>query len=165
MACVILNTPPSPAPPSPLFLLFSRASSSHSSSQTCLEQDGKITLTAPVPVISTTYPEAPSTTLEIFCNDTDMGGPVLWKLDWIHDATSVAWTAVPSTGLAYPGETMVVSAWSCCRALSYHSTAVHRYHTPSFVCVCVCFIRSGHSRQYLLKVILMFDFICLACFC
>lgn len=131
MACVILSTPAPPPSSS-----YSPGPRPLTSSQTCLEQDGKITLTAPVPVISTTYPEAPSTTLEIFCNDTDTGGPVLWKLDWIHDATSVAWTAVPSTGLTYPGETMVVSEWSCCRGRSYHSTAVHRYHTPFFVVVC-----------------------------
>lgn len=57
--------------------------------------------------MTTRYPEAPSTTLELRFNATE-AKTVMWKLDWVDDPTSVTWTAVPSTGLARRGESITV---------------------------------------------------------
>ena len=76
-------------------------------------------------MVSTTYPADPSATLTLTWNEsasiggTDSqdstgggggaGGAGLWELVWVDDPSSVAWVAVPSTGLAYPGESISVS--------------------------------------------------------
>lgn len=66
-------------------------------------------LSAPASTVSATYPENPEAFLEISSNGTVDGGTVLWKLDWVHDPTSVSWIAVPGAGLLLPGATTRVS--------------------------------------------------------
>eukprot|EP00752_Nemacystus_decipiens_P011444 g10163.t1 len=91
---------------------------------TCLGQSGALTLEGPTSVVSTTYPSDPSTTLTLTWNanasagGTDSqdsagegagaGGPGLWELVWVDDPSSVTWVAVPSNGLAYPGDNITI---------------------------------------------------------
>ncbi|CBN75058.1 conserved unknown protein [Ectocarpus siliculosus] len=89
---------------------------------TCLGSSGTLTLTGPDSVVSTTYPDAPSTSLVLSWNDSEAlgadsqdgagepgGGAGLWEIVWLDDPRSVAWVVVPSTGLAYPGENITIS--------------------------------------------------------
>lgn len=69
---------------------------------------GTIAVEGPESVVSTKYPDDPQSTLEISCEETGNVGPVLWTLDWTDDPNSVAWVAVPSTGLMDPGDTITV---------------------------------------------------------
>lgn len=57
--------------------------------------------------IATTHPDTPSTYLQIRLNSS-RDDPVVWRLEWGDDTSSVEWTALPAKGLAYPGETMKV---------------------------------------------------------
>lgn len=61
--------------------------------------------------MATTYPDNPSTFLKLFSNGTGANGPAVWRLDWANDATSVEWTALPATGMLFPGETIKVIGW------------------------------------------------------
>lgn len=54
------------------------------------------------------YPDQPTTRLYLEGNSTVKQGPILWRLDWVDDRTSVEWEALPSTGLVYPGESITV---------------------------------------------------------
>ena len=56
------------------------------------------------------YPDEPVTKLRLEVNgsEDEDEGPVLWKLDW-DDTTALSWEALPSTGLAYPGDPINVS--------------------------------------------------------
>lgn len=83
-------------------------------------------MTGPSAVVSTTYPEDPSTSLSLTWNDTEavttdsqdstggaVGGPGLWEVTGDDDPSHVAWSIVPSTGLLYPGESISVSFFTC----------------------------------------------------
>ncbi|CAN0503308.1 unnamed protein product, partial [Ectocarpus sp. 12 AP-2014] len=89
---------------------------------TCLGSSGTLTLAGPDSVVSTTYPDAPSTSLVLSWNDSEAlgadsqdsagesgAGAGLWEIVWLDDPRSVAWVVVPSTGLAYPGEDITIS--------------------------------------------------------
>lgn len=102
-----MYTPQRPPPVRALALVASL-----SRRQTCLGSSGTLKLETPTAVVSTKYPEDPSTTLDVFFNSTEGSDKrVLWKLEWVNDFTSVTWKAVPSTGLAFPGESITVSRW------------------------------------------------------
>eukprot|EP00903_Cladosiphon_okamuranus_P009051 g8653.t1 len=91
---------------------------------TCLGQSGTLTLEGPGSVVSTTYPANPSTEFILSWNTSDSIGvagvdsqdsaegglmdPGLWELNWRDDPSSVAWVAVPSNGLTYPGESITI---------------------------------------------------------
>lgn len=76
-------------------------------------------------MVTTTYPADPSTSLTLTWNESSstggtdsqdsiggggsVGGPGLWELVWVDDPSSVTWVAVPSAGLAYPGDSITVS--------------------------------------------------------
>lgn len=79
-------------------------------------------MTGPPSASSTIYPDSPVATLVLSWDDgmgtlgtittsdedEDEGGPGLWELVWEDDPSSVTWVAVPSNGLAYPGESVTV---------------------------------------------------------
>lgn len=54
------------------------------------------------------YPDEPTTMIYLVGNSTEKQGPVLWKLDWVDDQSILAWRALPSTGLVYPGDSIAV---------------------------------------------------------
>lgn len=84
----------------------------HLHQKVCLDEAGSMTLTSPQALITATYPDSPQTFLEIYSNGTEANGTVVWQLDWMNeDPTSgLAWSAVPSRGMTYPGETIKVNS-------------------------------------------------------